>query len=156
MGLSWGDIPLVGGFLGDSRSDKAGKAKLEAMRDAAMQYASYRPIAMQQRMNALNNLAGLFTPVNAALGQMYGPRATFDTGLMTQSPVISQNMFPAWGIPGQTDETRKTSLNWGGTNNEYTTPAADGTLKDTSDRKAQEMAQWKEYGDKLKKAGVVK
>lgn len=95
--LSAGDIPIIGGWLGESRADKAAKQKQNMMGEAAQDYASYRPIQTQQRMNALNNLSGLFAPVNNALGQMYGQGAMFDMGQLNKSPIIEQNLWPGSG-----------------------------------------------------------
>ncbi len=81
-------------FGGGGDSGAAERAKLAAMRQAADQYAQARPAYMQARMNALGNLAGLFRPVNTALGQMYGPGAQFDMSQLTNAPITGTYVPP--------------------------------------------------------------
>lgn len=97
--MSWGDVPYIGSWLGPSRADVAMDKKIAGMKEAAQHYAAYRPIANQQRMNALNKMGHLFEPVNNALGQMYGPQAQFDLSSMGESPMVQQNLWPASPMP---------------------------------------------------------
>lgn len=97
--MAAGDVPIIGGFLGPSSTETAGKQKMAGMADAAEDYAAYRKYAHQQRMNALGNLTALFSPVNNAMGQMYGQSAQFDMGALNKDPVPQQNLWPSYPVP---------------------------------------------------------
>lgn len=46
----------------------------------------YRPELMQARMNAMGQMSHAFEPMNAMMGQAYGPQAQFDIQSMIKNP----------------------------------------------------------------------
>lgn len=65
---------------------------------------AYRPEMNDARMQAMQQTASLFNPVNNALNQMYGPGSTFDLGNATRNPMseYGQNLgkLQPWLEPG--------------------------------------------------------
>lgn len=104
-------------------SGGAEKAKLAAMHDAANQYAETAPRYIEARQNSLANLAGLFSPVNSALGQMYGSGAQFDMSKFA-NPVLEPRYYeppPAAGPSQMPTPLQDPSANNGAFFNGYHT-----------------------------------
>lgn len=81
-------MPLVGNFF-DNPGHAASQKTWE---QTAKAYQAYRPEIAQARMKTLNSQLSMFAPVNAALGQMYGQGAQFDTSAAQQSPLNNRMM----------------------------------------------------------------
>lgn len=102
-----GGLGAVGGYLGWMPGTGQGDGNdanntISAMKAAGAKYDQYRPELMQARMNALNSALGAFSPVNAALGRMYGPDAQFDLSKAAVNPFAlgsSANPGPAAAAP---------------------------------------------------------
>jgi hypothetical protein len=89
--------PTVINMLRGDGSKEAEARKQRLMMAAAKQYADTAPRYIDARMQGLQNLAGLFSPVNNALGEMYGQGAKFDMSQMT-NPVLAPREY-AWDQP---------------------------------------------------------
>jgi hypothetical protein len=99
------------GIFGDNRSDAA-NAHAAEFGKAADAYEAYRPVAIQARMNALKNAFSLFSPVQGALGNMYGGAAPqFDMSKAFQSPFAGTagpgGQPPPAAAPGQPNIGRR-------------------------------------------------
>lgn len=100
LGMNPSQLPVVGN-IGKSLGlwdDPNEQAYRQALQQAAQQVQQYRPMEAQARMNALGNQLSLMGPMNAALGQAYGPGFQFDTNRLLQNP-MPQGMSQI-GTPG--------------------------------------------------------
>lgn len=86
--FSMNQLPLVGNFFENPNEGRM----TQQMHQAGLNYQAYRPMAAQARLNALQQQASAFQPVNNQLSQMYGPSAMMDTGAMMQNPMSPQMM----------------------------------------------------------------
>lgn len=110
IGTAWGAgvggvLGGLGGYLGympgtgEGEGDDANNT-ITAMKQAAGKYDQYRPELMQARMNALNTALGAFSPVNTALGRMYGPEAQFDLSKAAVNPfAVGSSANPGSNAP---------------------------------------------------------
>lgn len=76
-------LPLVGTHV----DNPYGANLLARMKQGAIAQQAYRPELAQARVNAAQQTGSLFSPVNVALGGMYGPGAQFDLMAAAQSPM---------------------------------------------------------------------
>lgn len=81
-------LPFIGNFF-----DNPAEGRMTGqMHLAGQNYQAYRPEVAQARLNALNQQASMFRPVNAMLGQMYGPQAQMDMSAAAQNPMSPRMM----------------------------------------------------------------
>lgn len=82
----WNELPLVGGLAGGIFGNPEEEAHQAALKKAQQDMMAYRPDAMNARMNAMGNMAHAFDPMNAMMGQMYGPQAQMNMQQTLQNP----------------------------------------------------------------------
>ncbi len=85
------EIPLIGTLFKDPTQENL----RNQMDQAASTYAAMRPELAQSQMNALGNMASMFTPYNRSMDMFYGPGSAIDFSQALQSPLTS-------GMAGQT------------------------------------------------------
>jgi hypothetical protein len=56
------------------------------MNDVAKQYQAYRPEMQANRYQAMQNQSAAFGPMQALMGQMYGPQSQMDFSKIVQNP----------------------------------------------------------------------
>jgi hypothetical protein len=101
LGMDFGleKIPVVGNFFKNPNEQHM----QDQFAQAANAYGAYRPEAAQARMNALGQQQSAFRPMNAAMGQMYGPGAQQDTTDMLKNPMSERMMNMGNTGKGTTD-----------------------------------------------------
>lgn len=85
-------IPIVGGLVKGILGSPEEEAHQKMMQQAAQAYSQYRPQNIQTRMNAFQNMANAFTPMNNLMGQMYGAGAQQDMSKLVQNPFSADTM----------------------------------------------------------------
>jgi hypothetical protein len=71
---------------GEGSPEAAQKKHEENLRKAMEMYQAYRPQALEARLQAMRQAAGMMQPVSTALQRMYGPSAGFDPTAGFQNP----------------------------------------------------------------------
>ncbi len=84
-------IPIVGGLTSSIFGDPDQEDHQANLERAQAQINGYRPQAMQGRMNAMNQGALAFGPLNQLMGQMYGKGAMQNMKPMMQNPMDPNN-----------------------------------------------------------------
>lgn len=79
-------LPVVGGVFESIWGSPEQEAKQAAMEQAKQAMFAYRPMAMDTRMNAMQNSAAAFGPMQQLMGQMYGQGAQTDMSKLISNP----------------------------------------------------------------------
>lgn len=89
-------LPIVGGLSSAIFGDPNQEDHQKQMEAAAQRIKQYRPMAMQGRMNAMNQGSLAFNPLNELMSQMYGPGARQDIQGMNKNPLPRQEQDRAY------------------------------------------------------------
>lgn len=84
-------IPIVGGLSTAIFGDPNQEAHQQQLAQNKADIAAYRPEVLRARLNAMNQGALAFNPLNNLMGQMYGQGAQMDMKQMMQNPFATSN-----------------------------------------------------------------
>jgi hypothetical protein len=85
-------IPIVGGVTSGVWGDPAQEAHQKQLEQNKKQLQQYRPVNMQGRMNAMNQSALAFEPLQKLMAQMYGQGAVPNMQGMLKNPMPQEGM----------------------------------------------------------------
>jgi hypothetical protein len=83
-------LPVAGGLFESLWGSPEQEAKQKAMAEAQQAMFAYRPVAMDARLGAMNNMSAAFGPMQQLMGQMYGPAAQTDMSKLIGNPFSEQ------------------------------------------------------------------
>ena len=84
LGIDLGAVPFVGNMFGGNDAQEAHQKQFQ---NIIAQMQAQKPLNEQSRMNAMNQGALAFEPMQKLIAQMYGPQAVVDIKAMQQNPL---------------------------------------------------------------------